>query len=242
MQQTIDTSTKEKTGISLLASSFGWMFVGLLITTGVAVGIAFLLLGLINNAANEAAVITLMNRYMTVLIISGVVQLIMMIAIQFGVLRRGAGETNILIPYILYTANMGLLFSFIVLVTDISVIATSLGLTVSIFGIMALYARFTKRNLSGLALVGTGLIFGAIILALVNWILRSDQIAWIVTFALFGAIMLITMFDVWQINKISQTGVQSRNLALYFALNLYIDFIYILLRVIYFVSLARGRR
>ena len=106
MQQTIDTSTKEKTGISLLASSFGWMFVGLLITTGVAVGIAFLLLGLINNAANEAAVITLMNRYMTVLIISGVVQLIMIIAIQFGVLRRGAGETNILIPYFLLMLSL----------------------------------------------------------------------------------------------------------------------------------------
>jgi len=241
MQHTIDTSTEKKTGVTLLASSFGWMFIGLLITAGIAISVALLLGHFIAQAPDEATTQILMNRYITALIISAVAQFIMMFVIQFVFLRRGAGESNILIPYIIYTANMGFLLSFLILVTEIEVLAISLGLTVMIFGVMALYARLTKRNLSSLALVGTGLIFGSLVLALLNWLIQSNEIGWIVTFALFGAIMLITMFDVWQINKISQTGAQSRNLALYFALNLYIDFIYILLRVIYFVGLSRSR-
>jgi FtsH-binding integral membrane protein len=171
---------------------------------------------------------------------SGIFQIILIIYIQFRVFRH-VGDANILVPYILYTANMGLMLSILILTYELETLGIAFGLTAGVFGIMALYARYTKRNLSGVGLVGIGLFFGSIILMLINIFMRSTQIMWIVSFVSFGAVMLITMYDVWRITKISESGVESRNLALYFALNLFVDFIYLYMRILQFVAIARSR-
>ena len=81
-----------------------------------------------------------------------------------------------------------------------------------------------------------GLLIGSIFLSLINWFIGSDQLGWIVTFASFGAIMLITAFDVWRIRRISESGQASKNLALYCAFNIYIDFIYMFMRIAMILS------
>ncbi|MGI6713611.1 MAG: Bax inhibitor-1 family protein [Bacilli bacterium] len=244
----IDTTKPERpeqlqrSRTSLLAGAFGWLFIGLLIAMALAVGIALIINAQVANAVDDAAIELLLERYLVALAICGLVQFIMIFVVQFRILRRGAEGSNLLIPYVLYTANTGVLLSFLVLITEIEVLVMALGLTVVIFGLMALYARFTKQNLIGVGLVATFLIIGALILGLFNWLLQSDIIGWIVTFAFFGAVMLITMYDIWQLQRISETGANSRNLALFFALHLFIDFVYILVRVIYFLNIARSRR
>lgn len=228
------TSTKERN--RLLSASFGWMFLGLVITAVVAFGtVGILTLGL-NGANPELA----LSKYLWLLVGSGIFQIILIIYIQFRVFRH-VGDANILVPYILYTANMGLMLSILILTYELETLGIAFGLTAGVFGIMALYARYTKRNLSGVGLVGIGLFFGSIILMLINIFMRSTQIMWIVSFVSFGAVMLITMYDVWRITKISETGVESRNLALYFALNLFVDFIYLYMRILQFVAIARSR-
>jgi len=54
--------------------------------------------------------------------------------------------------------------------------------------------------------------------------------------------MLITIFDVWRVKKIAQRGEQTNNVALFCAFNLYVDFIYIFIRVLSFVASIYGRR
>lgn len=228
---------------SLLASAFGWLFIGLLIMSVFAVGLSLIINYQLTHAADEAAAAFLVERYLGAVIICGIVQFVLIFVIQFRVLRKGAEGANLLIPYIIYTANTGVLLSFLVLILDdYTTLLIALGLTVLIFGVMALYARFTKQNLTGVGLVGSLLMLGALVLALFNWLLMSSLIDWIITFAFFGAVMLITMYDVWQLQKIAESGANSRNLALFFALRLFIDFVYILIRVIYFVAIARNRK
>ena len=109
------------------------------------------------------------------------------------------------------------------------------GITAGIFLLMTLIAVLTKGNLHPLLMVGIGLMIGAGVLSLVNWLIGSDTIMWIVTFAMFAAIMFITMFDIWNIKKICERGAMNTNLALYCAFTLYVDFIYILIRVLIFL-------
>ena len=115
------------------------------------------------------------------------------------------------------------------------------GITSGIFLIMSLIALLTRGNLHPLWMMAMGLFIGAGILSLVNWLIGSNTIAWIVTFAIFAAMMLITMFDIWNIKRICERGAMSNNLALYCAFTLYVDFIYILIRIIYFLIIIFGR-
>ena len=91
-------------------------------------------------------------------------------------------------------------------------------------------------------MLGMGLFMGAIILGLINWLIQSTMIMWIVSFAVFAAVMFITIFDIWNIKKICERGAMSNNLALYCAFTLYVDFIYLLIRVLYFLIIIFGRK
>ena len=240
MANFIDTPIVEKKKTSLLAQTFGWVFIGLLITTVLTVGLAFIMTSLLNNA-NPVQQEAILNNYLIALGVSSVIQFVLVLVIQFAVIRKGPTTKNMLVPYVIYAANMGVLLSFLALVIEFDILAASLGITMILFAFMYLIAKQTKRNLSGLAIVGSSLMLGGLALLLFNFLFRSSELDWLISFVLFGAIMLITMFDIWRITKISETGETSPGLALYFAFTLYVDFIYILIRIIYFIGLSRRR-
>jgi len=242
MSNYIYETAKEEKKTSLLSQTFGWVFVGLLITSIISISLAFMFNYFLVNAASEAAAASLMGTYLVVLGVASVVQIVLMFVIQFGVIRKGPTEKNIQVPYLLYTGTMGVVLSFLVLFVAFDVLASSLAITVLLFGLMYLFARQTKRNLNGLAIVGGSLLMGSFILMLVNIFLQSSQLDWILSFVLFGAIMLITLFDIWKVSKASEAGVTSKNLALFFAFQLYVDFVYIFIRIVYFITIARNRR
>lgn len=237
-----DTTQTTKKTTTLLAQTFGWVTIGLLVTSVISIGLAFLLNTLLMNATSAAQELALMNNYMIVLGAASIVQFVLVLVIQFGVIRKGPMEKNITVPYLLYAANMGIVLSFLVLLVEFDILVSSLAITVILFAMMYLFAKQTKRNLNGLAIVGSSLLIGGLLLALLNFFLRSSDLEWMVSFILFGAIMLITLFDIWQVNKASQAGVTSKNLALFFAFNLYVDFVYIFIRIVYFIALSRSRR
>ena len=54
------------------------------------------------------------------------------------------------------------------------------------------------------------------------------------------AMLFITAFDFYRVKKIASKGEQSNDLALYCAFNLYVDFIYILIRIL--SILARSKK
>ena len=181
------------------------------------------------------------NAYLGTMIASGIALLILTFVIQFVFLR---GKHSILVPALIYCLLMGTLLSTftILLENNYWLLGMAFGITAGIFLLMTLIAVISRGNMAPLLMVGIGLLIGSGILALVNWIIGSTMIMWIVTFAIFAAIMFITIFDIWNIKKICERGEMTNNLALYCAFTLYVDFIYILIRVLYFLILIFGRR
>jgi len=223
-----DTTFSQSSSFSL-AKVFGWLFLALGITAASAYGFfALINTGIISPEA-----------YLIVMVVAIVAMFIETIVIQFRVIRN---NKSLIVPYIIYALSMGLLMSSIVLVIDSIYVITSFGISAALFGIMALYGYLTKRDLSRMASMSFTILLGAIIVSVINIIARSTTIDWIISFVTFGVIMLFVSVDMWRIRKIIDSGMASQNICLYCAFQLYIDFIYIFMRVLQFVSMFARER
>ncbi len=234
---------QKQTGHKFLGVVFFYMFIGLFITAGVSalLGLLFSNVWPITDYSNPE-INTYYWSYMWVLIGASIAQIVLVIWISFAVLKS---NKNMWIPYVLYSICMGVLISSFTIFIPFYILAISFGLTCLCFGSMALLGYFAKGNLNNIALVAIGLFVGAAFIGLFNlfffiWFPAAyDIIYLIISFATFGAMMLITMYDVWKIKKFTERGETSNNIALYCAFNLYVDFIYIFVRIVYFVMIAK---
>ena len=225
---------KSSSGTLSFAKIFFYMFLGLALTTGVAFGVGALLL----YKCPDFTVFR--NVYLGLMIGSGVTLIIMTFVINLVFLR---GKHSILIPALIYCILMGVLLSTFVILLEGNwwLLGEAFGITAGVFLILTLIAVVSKGNMSPLLMLGFGLIMGSGILILVNLLTRSSTLYWVISFAIFAAMMFITIFDIWNIKKITERGEMTTNLELYCAFTLYVDFIYILIRVIYFLLFIYGR-
>lgn len=238
---------KSKSGSRFLGAVFGYMAIGLLITAVVAALMGFLFSKVwpIQDYSNPEASVYYWS-YMWVLIGSAIVQVGLSFWIMFGVFRKGKSKV-MFVPFILYALTMGVLISSFTMFVEWYILAITFGITCLCFGSMALIGWLAKGNMNRVGIVAIGLLFGAALIGLFNWILWFISPATftimytIISFVTFGAMMLITMWDMWSIKKMIEAGQTSTNLALYCAFNLYVDFIYLFIRILYFVLIATNR-
>ncbi len=223
---------KSHSGNLSFAKIFFYMFLGLALTTGVAFGVGAILVYKCPDVE------TFRNVYLGLMIGSGIALILMTFIINLVFLR---GKHSILVPAIIYCLLMGTLLSSFTIFIDWRLLGMAFGITSGVFLLMTLLAVFTKGNMSPLAMLGIGLLMGSGILILVNLLVRSSTLYWVISFAVFAAMIFITIFDIWNIKKITERGEMSTNLELYCAFTLYVDFIYILIRVIYFLLLIYGK-
>ena len=110
---------------------------------------------------------------------------------------------------------------------------------------MALIGLLSKRDLSFLAIVAMGLGIGILVLALTNllfYFVAPVLFAWnyvLIQGLVLILVMIVTIIDTWRVKKIAERGEANENLALYCAFNLYIDFIQLFIRVVYFLLIAK---
>jgi hypothetical protein len=209
-----------------LTSIFGWMALALLMTTGVAVGV-YLLLGF---------GILPVTLYYPMLIASIVGYFIVFIIINYRVIKQNKSAT---VPFFVYAAMMGVLLSSLMISTSIDTLILAFGVSALLFGLMAGYGAITKQNLHPMGSIAFMGLLGAVIMIPILWIWFNETLYWIVSFVMFGAIMLITAYDVWRMKQRLELGEVSKNTAIFFALQLYIDFINIFIRVVIFLSSIR---
>lgn len=243
-QQQVSVSSSKFIGKVFLYTS-----IALLITAIVAAIIGFIFSSAIQpvdyNYTEFVIDVDKIKPYLYLLIGSAIAYFPIIIWIHFGAFR-GRGRLDV--PFVIYAIIMGVFISAFTMFVPIEVIAISFGITCVIFGILALIGLTAKRDLSFLGLVALGLFLGALLVALFNiiWSLvfpgTFQTLYWIVSYAIFIAMMLITIFDVWRVKKIAQKGENSNNIALYCAFNLYVDFIYIFIRVLGIVASLYSRR
>ena len=126
---------------------YGWMFLGLAITFGLAILIV----------TNPQAAMRFMTQHIGMYYVLALVEVALVFALGFFVTKLPPAAA--LAIFLTYSAINGLTIAPILLLYEMGTVIAALGVTGGIFGAMSLYGMITKRDLSGL---GPVLIFGLI--------------------------------------------------------------------------------
>ena len=211
---------------------YGYTAIGILITTFVCAILTFLFTNVFSVLENDLYI----NIYLGILIGSAVCLFGVSIwANMTAVFKKGK---SVVIPFIIYAILMGILMSSLTMFVPGYIIAITLGITTLTFGSMFMIGHFTKRNLSTLAIVASGLACGALMIIFFNLILFwwfpefFNLTTWLASGIIFISMMLFTIVDVNRVKQIAMSGVNNPNVALLCAFNLYIDFIYMFIRIL----------
>ena len=253
-QVVYDLSDKQSKG-AFLTRVFGIMALCLLITTVVAAGLGFGVQALISATPGydpTAPLDTLPTNILSVFLITVLVSAVGLIVMSFVLpITFARGKHNIIVPLMIYVTLMGILLSLFTFLFDWVILVEAFGITTLIFGLMAFLGYISKGKLTGIGFILLGLLIGAGVLSLVNWLLiiiggvkqENIMLSWIVSLIVFAFLMLVTLYDVYRIKKIAENGSkQDNNLVYYCAFILYSDFIALLIRVVYFLALIMGKR
>ncbi|MCR4911604.1 MAG: Bax inhibitor-1 family protein [Bacilli bacterium] len=232
---------KSSTAFSI-AKVFGYMAVALLITTAVAFGVGALISSIFySDFHNEGKLLT---TYFVILIVSAIALFIDVIVIHFMVARD---KHSIMVPGIIYAVLIGVLFSMLTIIIDWRLLGMAFGITALTFVLMGLIAFLSKGNMAPLLIVIMGLVIGIGVLSLVHWIYAIATGTIInglylgISIAVFALLMFVTIYDMWRIKEIAEQGAMSKNVALYSAFIIYVDFINIFIRILYFLLIILSK-
>ncbi len=249
-ETTQSKAVKESSGVSLnLSKVFLWMVLGLGITGVVSFFLPDLLIAMSKSFGWTED--TLGKVYIGLIIGSAV--LMLPSAILMGLKAWRPKSIWMTIGFIVYALAMGVLLSSVFLVvlsvssssTDfMQTVGVSFLITAGAFLLMALFGMITKKSLSILVPFILALLVGTLAISLVNIFMKLEWIYWLTDFIIFGVVLVITAIDVNRVKKIAENGGFSseNNLAIYCAYTLYVDFINIFLRVLYYVMVAKSRK
>jgi FtsH-binding integral membrane protein len=216
---------------AFLTQAFVWMFVGLIVSAGVAFWVQ----------SNENLLAFAANNYFLLII----AQFALVLGIGFGIKKISA--TAALGLFFVYAASVGLTLGLIVTSYtlqangDASSVVSAFLSASAVFGAAAIYGATTTRSLTGLGgLLFMGLI-GLLVAMVINVFLGSDQLAWILSIVGVIIFTALTAYDVQRIQNgdlAVWTGSMEKA-AVLGALNLYLDFLNLFL---FFLRLFGGGR
>ncbi|MBF6604506.1 MAG: Bax inhibitor-1/YccA family protein [Chloroflexi bacterium] len=211
---------------AFLSQAFLWMFVGLLVTTGVGWWVSSLPTTQLAN---------LSGLFLPII----VAQLIVAMVLSFAI--RSIPATIGLGLFFVYAAMTGVTFGFVLLVYPVaSVLAAGLS-AAAVFGGAAVYGAVTKRDLTSMgAYLFMGLI-GVIVASVVNLFLQSNMLGYIVSFI---TVIVFTGLTAWDVQRIQRGDVAAwagtmEKGAVMGAFRLYLDFINLFFAML---RLLGGRR
>ena len=228
-------SSYAQAGLTLnqyVARTFGWMFVGLMIT--------FLLAAVL--AMTGAVVYLFVNPYIPMVLL--IAELVVVLVLSAGILKRPVGVTRVL--FAVYSILNGIVFSAYFVIYDVANLVVIFGLTALFFGAFSLYGRFTKTDLSKLRplLIG-GLIF-LLVAGLLTMFLNLSSMERIICMVGIVVFLCFTAYDVQKIKANYEyfygDAVLLQKASIYSALQLYLDFINLFLYMLRFLGRGRDSR
>ncbi len=152
-----------------------------------------------------------------------IVELILVIVLSARVMKMK--PTTAKVCFLIYSFVSGLTFSSIFVYYNLNSIMLIFLVAAVIFALMAVIGYVTKVDLTKL---GTYLLFGLIavvVVSLINIIIGSSLLAIIISVVCIIIFIGITAYDVQKIKELDNMGLPQDNLAIYGALDLYLDFI-----------------
>lgn len=221
-----DYARAELTLNQYVARTYGWMFVGLMITFVLAAALAY-----------TGAVISLFSiPYLPMILL--IAEVAVVLILSAGIQKRSVGVTRAL--FALYSVINGMVFSVYFVLYDAANLIFIFGLTALFFGAFALYGRFAKADLSRLRplLVG-GLIF-LVIAGLLTMFINFTALERIVCMVGIVVFLCFTAYDNQKIRANYEyfygDQVMLQKASIYSALQLYLDFINLFLYLLRFLG------
>ncbi|MBR3002326.1 MAG: Bax inhibitor-1/YccA family protein [Clostridia bacterium] len=205
-----------------LTKTFLWMFLGLLCTAIVAAYTYYSGLW-IKLAINNGFAIVAIIELIAVLV--------------FSFLFRKLSPTVAGIIYFIYSFINGITFSTIFAIYDLNSIVISFVATAGLFGILALIGYTTKRDLSNWRTILFTVLIVGIIASIVNLFLHSEMIDILITWGMLILFCAFTIYDMKKLKELAQDPELNQDkIYIYCALQLYLDFINIFLRILRFLG------
>lgn len=202
----------------LISKSFLWMCIGLLVTFVTGFGVA----------SNERMLENIFNGNTFWLFV--VLEFVLVIVLSWRCMKMSPVAAKIC--FILYAFVSGLTFSSIFVVYDIASIMMVFLVSSVIFGVMAFIGYKTNVDLSKLGFYLMMGLIAVIIVSVINIFIGSNGLEMALSIICVLLFIGITAFDVQKIKSLEGSGLPEDNLAIYGALELYLDFINIFIDLI----------
>mgnify|MGYP005834092097 CR=1 FL=1 len=203
-----------------MAKVYGWMFVGLAMTAGIAI-----------FTANSSLRFLALDRF-TYLILA-VIELGFVWYLSSKVFEMK--YENAAAMFVIYSGLNGLTFSIIFFRYNLGSIATVFFITSALFGFMSVYGLVTKQDLTKWGQMFIVGLFGIIIATLANIFMKSDTLSMIISYIGVAVFLGLTAYDSKKLKEIYTyyAGTQKENnVAIIGALTLYLDFINLFLFIL----------
>lgn len=209
----------------IFSKVFLWMFIGLLITFGVAYYVS----------TNDNMIYNLFSgsKYW----IFWIIEFVVVIVLSARIHKMNPLTAKIL--FLLYSGLTGLTLSSIFIIYDIMSIVYTFAITSGLFLVFGLIGYFTKLDLTKLGIYLVMALFGIIIASIINIFIGSETFN--LGLCIIGIIIFLAYiaYDI-QIIKRNMFGIENEdNLVIYSAFQLYIDFINLFIRLLQFFGKSK---
>lgn len=196
---------------NVYAKMFMWLGIGLLVTflTGYTVSINQNMLEFMFTGSTW--------------LICVIAEVVLVIFLSARIMKMSPTTANIC--FILYSFVTGLTFSSIFVVYEITSIIYIFGLAAGLFIIFALIGHFIKMDLTKLGTFLIMILLGVIICFIVNMFIGNETFNIGLTIICFIVFLLYVAYDINKVKYLLDRFPSSDNLAIYGALQLYLDFI-----------------
>jgi len=211
-------------GNKIFSKIFFWMFIGLAITFGVGYYVSL----------NENMLFNVFSRYYIFFVIAEIA-----VVIWLSARINKMQPTTAKILFCLYSFLTGLTFSAVFVVYQLMSIITVFGITSVIFLIFALIGHYTKIDLTKLGVYLFMTLIGIIICSLINIFVGSSSFDLLITIIGLVVFIAYVAYDVQVIKKQLYHIENEENFAIFGALQLYLDFINIFLKLIQLFGKSR---
>lgn len=213
----------------VMKSVYVKMFLALLVTAAVSVGVAVF--------KTDISLTIATNSWLYWGL--AIVELVLVIAISSRLDRMAPAMATGL--FYLFAVVNGLTLSILCLAFSFASLFKTFLICAGTFGAMSVYGYFTNRDLTKVGSFLYMALFGLLILLVVNIFWANSTLDWIISGA--GVLIFIGL-TAWDTQKIKQLaaanpGIASQNIATWGALSLYLDFINLFIYLLRFFGRSR---
>ena len=201
----------------IFSKVFFWMFIGLAITFGVGYYVSI----------NENMLYNVFSTYYIFLIIA---ELAVVIWLSARINKMQPTTAKIL--FCVYSFLTGLTFSSIFVVYEMMSIMYVFGITSIIFLIFALIGYYTNIDLTKIGVYLFMILIGVIICSIINIFVGSYKFDLILTIICLIVFIIYIAYDIQVIKRKMYNIANEENFAIFGALQLYLDFINVFIRIL----------